>query len=144
MQRELYVAVVLLATCVPLATGADVAEDSLDGTWLPVNAELAGEKFPDEVRKAIKLVISGDQYFATVGSKQDRGTCKRDTASNPKTLDITGIEGPNKDRTILAIYERKADTLRVCYDLSGQNRPTEFKTAQGTALFLVEYELQKP
>ena len=44
----------------------------------------------------------------------------------------------------LAIYERNGDTLRVCYDLSRKARPTEFKTAEGTRLFLVEYKLQKP
>ncbi len=61
-----------------------------------------------------------------------------------KTLDITGTEGPNKDRTILAIYERRETRCAVCYDLGGKNRPTEFKTAKGTPLYLVEYQLQKP
>jgi len=58
-------------------------------------------------------------------------------------MDITGTEGPNKGKTILAIYERDGDTLRVCYDLSGKSRPSEFKTTEGTRLFLVEYKLQK-
>ena len=73
----------------------------------------------------------------------DQGTIKLNASAKPKALDITGTEGPNKGKTIPAIYERKGDTLRVCYDLSGRKRPTEFKTEAGTQLFLVEYKRQK-
>ena len=79
----------------------------------------------------------------TAGEKVDNGTVKLNPSVKPKALDITGTEGPNKGKTILAIYERKGDTLRVCYDLSGKRRPVEFKTTAGTPLFLVEYKLQK-
>ena len=43
-------------------------------------------------------------------------------------MTITGTEGPNHGRTFPAIYELKGDTLRICYDLSGAKRPTEFKS----------------
>jgi uncharacterized protein (TIGR03067 family) len=58
-------------------------------------------------------------------------------------MTITGTDGPNKGKTFLAIYERDGDTLKVCYDLSGKAHPTEFKTAQGTQLFLVTYKREK-
>ena len=118
--------------------------DTLQGTWLPSKAELAGKKFPDEVRKTIKLVVKDDKYTATVGSQVDQGTIKLNPATKPKEMDITGTEGPNKGKTILAIYQRDGDTLRVCYDLSGKSRPAEFKTGEGTQLFLVIYEREKP
>ncbi len=47
--------------------------DSVQGTWLPMSAELAGAKFPDSVRQTIKLVVNGDKYIATVGKDVDRG-----------------------------------------------------------------------
>ena len=100
--------------------------------------------FPDEIVKSVKLVIKDDKYTVTVGKQTDRGTVKLDTSAKPKTMDITGSEGPNKGKTILAIYERDGDTLRVCYDLSGKARPTEFKTKDGTQLFLVTYKREKP
>jgi uncharacterized protein (TIGR03067 family) len=118
--------------------------DTLQGTWLPSEAELAGKKFSDEVRKTIKLVVKDDKYTVTVGKQVDKGTTKLNPKANPKALDITGTEGPNKGKTILAIYERDGDTLRVCYDLSGKSRPTEFKTSPGTQLFLVTYKQEKP
>lgn len=118
--------------------------EAIQGTWLPTAAELAGAEFPEAVRKTIKLVLEKDAYTATVGQTVDKGTCKLDDSKTPKALDITGTEGPNKGNTIPAIYELDGDTLRVCYDLSGKARPTEFKTAEGTQLFLVTYERQKP
>jgi hypothetical protein len=36
------------------------------------------------------------------------------------------------------------DTLKVCYDMGGKNRPTEFKTKPATQLFLVTYKREKP
>jgi len=123
---------------------ADAKADSLDGTWLPEAAELSGVKYPDDVRKATKLVMKGDKYTVTVGTQSDRGTVKLDASVEPKTMDITGTDGPNKGKTFLAIYEHDGDTLRVCYDLSGKSRPTEFKSKPGTQLFLVTYKRQKP
>jgi uncharacterized protein (TIGR03067 family) len=54
-----------------------------------------------------------------------------------------GVDGPNKGKTILAIFEVNGDVLKVCYDVSGRKRPTEFQTKKGTALFLVHYKLKK-
>jgi uncharacterized protein (TIGR03067 family) len=139
-----FVAFALVVSCSSAARSDDAKDDTLEGTWLPSAAELGGKKFPDEVRQTIRLEIKGDQYTVTVGTEPDRGTCKRNPLAKPKALDITGTEGPNKGKTILAIYERNGDTLRVCYDLSGKSRPAEFKTTPGTRLFLVEYKLQKP
>jgi uncharacterized protein (TIGR03067 family) len=144
MNIELFIAFALIISCSPAAWGDDAKDDALEGVWLPSAAELGGKKFPDEVRKSIKLEVKGDRYTVTVGTQPDRGTCKLDPSTKPKALDITGTDGPNKGRTILAIYERVGDTLRVCYDLSGKSRPTEFRTKEGTPLFLVEYKLQKP
>src|SRR3954453_16890397 len=89
------------------ATGGDGKDgDALQGAWLPATAELAGKMFPDEVRKSIKLVVKDDKYTVTVGKENDQGTVKLNPAAKPRELDITGTAGPNKGKTILAIYER--------------------------------------
>jgi len=142
MLRELFSAIVVIVTCSSAAWSADELKDT-EGTWVPSAAELAGQKFPDEVCKSIKLVIKGDQYTVTVGPERDEGTCKRDTAAKPKTIDITSTFGPNKGKTFLAIYEREGDTLRVCYDLSGKDRPKDFGTKKGTKLYLVTYQRER-
>jgi uncharacterized protein (TIGR03067 family) len=143
MTRKPFLAFAMILAWSTAAWSVGDKDDNLEGTWLPSAAELAGKKFPDEVCKTIKLVVKGDQYTVTAGTKLDRGTCKLDKSVKPKALDITGTDGPNKGKTILAIYEQDGDTLRVCYDLSGKGRPAEFRTKEGTQLFLVTYKREK-
>ena len=109
--------------------------ENIDGVWLPGSAELAGKKLPDEVLMTIKLEVKEGKYTVTVGATVDRGTIKLNREAKPREVDITGSKGPSKDKTILAIFERDGDTLRICYDLSGKARPTEFKTKEGTKQF---------
>lgn len=105
--------------------------DAIQGDWLASTAELAGKPFPDEVRKSITLKLKGDKYTVTVGKNPDQGAFKLDPSAKPKAMNITGAEGPNKGKTFLAIYELDGDTLKICYDLSGQSRPTEFNPPKG-------------
>jgi uncharacterized protein (TIGR03067 family) len=143
LRKSFALLALLLSFALAAAHGDGKDGDTNDGTWLPSEAELAGKKLPDEIRKTIKLVIEGDKYTVTVGKEVDKGTVKRNASAKPKEMDITGTEGPNKGKTFLAIYERDGDTLRICYDLSGKGRPTEFKTKEGTPLFLVTYKRKK-
>lgn len=112
---------------------------TIDGTWVVASAELAGDPFPDEIRKGIKLTLEGGNYTAILGAQPDKGTVKVDSSTNPKSLEIIGTDAPNKGRTIHAIYEVTEGNLKICYDLSGTSKPTEFKTAQGTKLLLANY-----
>jgi uncharacterized protein (TIGR03067 family) len=127
-----------------LAAKSGDGKNPLDGTWLPTTAELGGKPFPDEIRKSIKLEIKGEKYTVTTGKAVDQGTLKRNAAAKPKEMDIVGTDGPNKGKTFPAIYEQDGDTLRICYDLSGKNRPTEFKSPKDTLHFLVTYKREKP
>src|SRR5215471_10913325 len=108
MLKKLSAGIVLVLSFSWAAWSGD-AKKGLDGTWVPSEAELAGKNFPDI--KDIKLVIKGDKYTVTVGKATDAGTLKHDAKAKPKTLDITGTEGPNNGKTILAIYEHNGDTL---------------------------------
>jgi uncharacterized protein (TIGR03067 family) len=58
-------------------------------------------------------------------------------------MDITSTEGANKGKTFLAIYELNGDNLRICYNLTGKVRPTEFKTQKGEPLFMATYKRAK-
>jgi uncharacterized protein (TIGR03067 family) len=118
---------------------------ALEGVWTPAEAELAGEPMPESFLKRITLKISQGEYEVTIEGEPepDRGTSTLDAAARPKGMKITSVKGPNAGKTFLAIYELKADTLRVCYDLSGTKRPTEFKTSPGTPLYLVTYKRKK-
>jgi uncharacterized protein (TIGR03067 family) len=148
MMKHLFCGSVLVCVCFGLLVRADeAAKDDgkkMQGTWKPVTAELAEKPFPDEVLKIMKLVVADGKYAVTVGEQVDEGTLKLDPTKSPRAMDIMGTKGPNQGKTMLAIYELKDTTLRICYDLSGKARPKEFKTQADTQLFLVEYMRQKP
>lgn len=111
----------------------------LEGTWVIVEAELGGQKLPDESVKGTKLVLTADKYRY----QNDQGDYKLYPAEEIKAMDIIGSEGPNKGKSILAIYELESDKLKICYDLTGKTRPKRFKTEAGTRQFLVTYQREK-
>lgn len=122
-------------------TGEAGAErKALNGAWQLTSAEIAGVKFPESEAKKITLKIDGETYVVQVDKAVDKGTVKADASKKPRTLDIVGTEGPNKGRTMLAIYEIDKDTLRVCYDTKGKNRPSEFASSKENGYFLAVYQ----
>jgi uncharacterized protein (TIGR03067 family) len=145
---KLTLAMTMLAAvlCTPVARGADTPDKpvKLDGTWIPASAEIAGKKLPGAATKTWKLVLENENYTFTSNEATDKGKSKVDRSAKPMTIDITGVDGPNKGKTILAIFELEGDDLKVCYDLTGKKRPAEFQTKENTPLFLVHYKRQKP
>jgi uncharacterized protein (TIGR03067 family) len=140
-------ALLILLPVASFARGDELKDEkkAQKGTWIPEEAEMAGRKFPEEARKAIKLELDADgNYTVTTGTGIDKGSVKLDLKAKPKAMDVISTEGANKGKTFLAIYELKGDTLKVCYDLSGKTRPGEFATKPGTSLFLVNYKRQQP
>ena len=135
---------VVAASLTTFAVSASDDQQSLEGSWLPAKAELAAQPMPDAVLKTIGLQITKNEYHVLVAGEADDGTWTIDPGAKPKGMTITGVKGPNAGKTFPAIYELKGDTLRVCYDLSGAKRPSEFKTVAGTQLYLVTYHRHRP
>ena len=134
---------VLLATALTALAADPHDTKPVQGNWTPVKAELSGQPMADAVLKTISLKLGDGTYEVFVGDKPDRGTYTVDASTRPGNMIITGTDGPNKGRIFPAIYELKGDTLRICYDLSGAKRPTEFKSVAGTRLYLVTYHRKK-
>ncbi|HTA30315.1 MAG TPA: TIGR03067 domain-containing protein [Candidatus Cybelea sp.] len=128
-----------------IAFAADPLDDAIaiQGSWIPAKAELAGQPMTDDILKTISLKLDHGKYEVFVGEHPDRGTYTIDPGTKPKSMSVTGTEGPNQGKTFPAIYELAGDTLRICYDLSGTSRPAEFKSVTGTKLYLVTYHRKK-
>jgi len=143
IQHSLYICFAFAATLTAFAASPPDDAKAVRGNWKPAKAELAGQPMADDVMKSISLKLDNGKYEVLVGNKPDKGTYTIDSTSKPRSMTITGTEGPNHGRTFPAIYELKGDTLRICYDLSGAKRPTEFKSVAGTKLYLVTYNRTK-
>jgi uncharacterized protein (TIGR03067 family) len=140
------IASVLVLAMSAMGRGDDDKGDAkkIEGTWQLTSAELAGKPLPADFVKSAKLKMSGGEYKLTSAEEPDAGTYVLDLKAKPRAVDIKGVDGPNKGKTFLAIYELKGDEMIVCYDLSGKSRPTEFKTKPATTLFLARYKREKP
>ena len=143
MKYLFYICFVVCASLSAYAADSPSDAKAVQGNWKPAKAELAGQPMTDAVLKSISLKLDNGKYEVFVGDKPDRGTYTLDSATKPKSMTITGTEGPNRGKTFPAIYELKGDTLRICYDLSGTKRPTEFKSVADTQLYLVTYNRKK-
>lgn len=136
---------VVLSLLVPLTGLAQKPDEAklLAGTWLPKEMAIGDAKVDDATMAKIQLAIEADRYMVTAPESLDKGTFKFDATPTPKTMDITGTEGPNAGKTILAIYELDGDKLAVCYSLEPGVRPTDFKIAGNAKRVLARYERKK-
>ncbi len=140
-----YALSICLAVAALCAFAADSPGDAkaVQGKWKPTKAELAGQPMADAVVNSISLKLDNGKYEVFVGDKPDRGTYTLDSSTKPKSMTITGTAGPNAGKTFPAIYDLEKDTVRICYDLSGAKRPTEFKSVPGSKLYFVTYHRTK-
>jgi uncharacterized protein (TIGR03067 family) len=127
------------AWCAEPTTKADDESKALNGVWVPVSAVMGGKALTTEECKAIRAVFRNGKYTVKSGEETDKGTYTIDGSKDPKQVTIVGTEGPNKGKTIPAIFERDKDTLKVCYDLSGKAAPEKFESKADSKTFFATY-----
>lgn len=89
------------------------------------------------------MTLDGEKWTLKVGNDAGAGTSKVNAAKNPREMDITTTEGANKGSVIKAIVERTGDTMKVCFDNSGKERPKDFSTKDKPTYILIEYQREK-
>jgi uncharacterized protein (TIGR03067 family) len=128
-----------------LVIGADDTKkdiERLEGTWKFISVEASGMKLPEDQFKDSRLVLKGNHFTATMAGNTSKGTYQVDATKKPKTLDITFTEGAEKGTSMQGIYEVEGDVYKVCFNLSGKGRPTEFssKLDSGNVLEILRRE----
>ena len=107
------------------------------GTWKQIGYERDGVKEPlDEQGWGPRVTFEGDTFVVTLadGSSPIKGTYKLDPTQEPKGMDLTDTFGEDEGKTFLAIYSIKGDRMTFCAANAGQERPTDFKTRQPSAV----------
>jgi len=110
----------------------------LDGTWIPVEAELGGTKMGAGPLSNLQMVIHNNHYEVP-GDVGRFEPIEAEDKGDLHAIDVVGTDGPNKGKTFPAIYQLDGEDLRICYDLAAKARPTALATEAGTKLFLVHY-----
>lgn len=111
----------------------------LDGNWIAIEAELAGKKIPSGLLSSISLSISKDTYTARLAGATDKGKISCNPDLIPNTMDIIGLDGPNKGKTIRAIYRMVGKNLEMCLALEGGDYPEKFTSPPEKEFFLIQY-----
>jgi uncharacterized protein (TIGR03067 family) len=101
---------------------------------------------PEKFFQGSRLVLKGPQFTYQEAGTTYKGTYKVDVSKKPKQIDMTFTEGPEKDKTMVGIYELEGDTYRVCVNPTGKGRPTEFasKPGSGHVLEVLKREKETP
>ena len=106
-------------------------QNNLNGTWIPVEQELGGQKLPNAAFASQKLVLQDSNY--TVSAEHiDKGV----VTYHGNQMDIISREGANAGKELKAIYKLENGLMTVCYDLSGKDYPQEFSTIGKPLYFL--------
>ena len=116
---------------------------ALAGKWKVEKAEMSGIDAIDIYKGLTIEITETAKYTVVLGELRDSGKLTIDPSRKPAEMDITGTNGPNKDKTIKSIYKLDGDTLTICYTIADGDRPTKFETKAGSKLFLVVYKREK-
>jgi len=128
--------VALLAggTAWAMQTGDDVLK-KIQGRWQFTEHVMGGKPAPADQLKKMIITFERDKFTVRDGDTvMQAGTHKFDPSKTPTTVDCKITEGEGKDTTMLGIFELKDDTIRVCFDPTGKERPTSFD-AKGENIF---------
>jgi uncharacterized protein (TIGR03067 family) len=111
------------------------------GTWTIVSQELDGKPANSDQIKGRTLFCGADVFLVRKGTDLlQLGVIKIDPSQSPKTVNATVSKGLYQGETMKGIYEFASDTLTICFDIEGQSRPSQFKTAAKEGRYLAVYK----
>ena len=148
MRRFVPLACVLalgLAAQVVADEKADAELKAPVGNWTVEKAVFDGKEITNALKTLRFEIRAGGKYTVDLGTEKDEGTFTVDPAKSPKELDVKPTGGPNKGKTLQAIYKIDGDTLTVCYeyDTTTGLRPAKFESKDKTTHLLITYKREK-
>jgi uncharacterized protein (TIGR03067 family) len=136
----------------PVRAADPVADEvkKLQGEWQVVGIELKGKKLDkdDPEAKNMRVTIKDNELNALSVSngRERKKTFKLDPAKTPKELDLTSLDGQEKDTTAACIYKLDKDRLTLCIPYFTKDptvRPKEFKSGADDGLMLLTLDRVK-
>ena len=124
------------------ACGDDAKDqtEKLQGSWQMTKGVRGGQPVPVEKVEKIKVEITNDKIIIRDDSGERLATFKIDSTKKPAQFDITLA---NQEVPSLGIYKLVGDILTICSANSGESRPTEFESKEGSKTALLVLERQK-
>jgi uncharacterized protein (TIGR03067 family) len=109
---------------------------AMQGDWKVVGLETEGRKATAEDVKGMRWTFKGARIVGSdPGQKpKEMGEVKLDPGKNPKQIDLVGLEGDWKGKTLPGIYKLEKGRLTICLrdeKALAKGRPTEFTADAG-------------
>jgi uncharacterized protein (TIGR03067 family) len=115
----------------------------LEGVWVFESQTVGGKGATKEQLDPMRIAIKGDTLTRGSGAISIASKMTIDPSKKPKTIDlVTRLPGGGSEKAV-GIYELSGDTLKICYDNTGKERPKEFKSAEGSTVVLSVLKRQK-
>jgi len=115
------------------AAKADLAK--LQGEWVMVSGSRDGQMLATNVVANSRRIARGNEMTVTInGQMLMQATFTINPSKTPKAIDYDMKHGPHMGQTELGIYEIDGDTIKFCFAIPDQPRPTNFTTTMGDKL----------
>ena len=115
--------------------------ERFQGSWTIESQELDGKPAQAEEIRARTLFCGSEVFLIRKGTALlQLGTLQIDASKEPKAVTATISKGLYQGETMLGIYEITGDTLKICFDIEGQSRPSAFKTGPKEGRFTAVYK----
>ena len=112
--------------------------EKLQGTWVAVHLEADGQAAPEAEAKKFKVLIEKDKITFNPETEKRTSTIQLDLSKQPKIMLVTPSDGPEKGKTLTAIYSLDQDTLKICLNnIPGGPPPAKFETKSDKGLRLL-------
>jgi|SRR5580700_5247316 uncharacterized protein (TIGR03067 family) len=120
-----------------LATASARADDleKIQGVWDAEKAALFGKELPAEEAAKMSVEIKGNKAKLRNGDGNEVPIeLTLDGSKSPKTIDLKKADGKSSP----GIYEFDGNTLKICFPIYGDVRPTKFEApAESAFLYIV-------
>src|SRR5262245_50756155 len=112
--RPVSVLALVAATCFARADeAADKAAKELEGLWLVVGIESDGRAAAgDDVKDMRWSIKPGEIRARDPDGAMSKMSFSLNPGKSPKEIDVTALDGPQKGKLLLGIYELKDGKLR--------------------------------
>ncbi len=115
------------------------------GTWQIEAWEESGKALTAADLKKRGVFFGGNIFLFSRDRKVHQGgTAQLDPGKSPTTINLSVREGDGKDDVMLGIYSLEGDTLKLCFDPTGQARPKNFKPGAKDGFTLITLKKPKP
>ena len=133
----------LMAGCVGASAEPPVDDAALwQGTWNMVSCTWNGEPQDGDCQ----WIVSGDSYHIRLDGKTGADPYAFQLDAGKKRIDVFHHDTPpgTYGGKLKGIYEIDQGTLRVCYDLTGQQYPASFDAGAGSRQVVYKFQRQGP